>query len=72
MRVEVEFVFPSQPAAYRFLNTAGHFDAESLSVKRGKTDHHVLIRYQYSANGFDDTASRLDDLAREMGGEECR
>ncbi|MBU3023043.1 hypothetical protein [Aestuariibacter sp. A3R04] len=72
MRVEVEFIFPSQPAAYRFLNTVGHLDVNNLAVKRGKTDHHVLIGYQYTTGDFDETASKLDDLAREMGGEECR
>lgn len=72
MRVQIEYVFPSEPVAYRFLNTVKHINAENLSVKRGKTAHHVAISYRYAEGDFDDTASKLDDLARDMEGEESR
>lgn len=72
MQVQIEYVFPSEPVAYRFLNTVKYFEAEDIRVKRGRSASHVIIRYRYADSGFDDTAARLDDLAREMSGEECR
>ncbi len=71
MLVQVEFAFESEPNAYRFLNTVKHFDAKDLIVKRGRSAQHVLIKYRYADGSFDDTAAKLDDIAREMGGEEC-
>ncbi len=70
MQVQLEFVFDTEPDAYRFLNTAKHFAAKDLIVKRGRSSQHVLIRYRYADGEFDDTAAKLDDLARDMGGEE--
>ncbi|MEC7689909.1 MAG: hypothetical protein VYE47_03780 [Pseudomonadota bacterium] len=70
MQVQLEFVFDTEPDAYPFLNTANHFAAKDLIVKRGKSSQHVLIRYRYADGEFDDTAAKLDDLARDMGGEE--
>lgn len=71
MKVHIEYVFETEQIAYRFLNTAAHFDAEALVVKLGKSDHHVKVTYQYADGDFDHTASDLDDLARELGGEEA-
>ena len=70
MQIQVEYKFPTEPLAYRFLNTASYFEAEQLKVRRGKNARHVQVSYRYSQSGFDDTASRLDDLARDMEGEE--
>jgi len=39
-------------------------------VKFGRTDHHVSVKYRYGVGEFDSTLSTLDDLARELGGEE--
>jgi len=52
------------------LNTVKHIDAEGLRVKFGRTDHHVSVKYRYGVGEFDSTLSTLDDLARELGGEE--
>lgn len=71
MRVQVEYIFPTEPEAYRFLNAAKHFDTKDLIVKRGRSAQHVLIGYRYAEGSFDDTATKLDDLARDMAGEEC-
>lgn len=66
----VEYVFLTQPQAYRFLNTASHLEAEQLSVKYGRDNYHVRVRYKIREDGFDDMLARLDDLASEMEGEE--
>ncbi len=66
----VEFQFSSEMAAYRFLNTVKHIDADGLKVKFGRSDHHVMVKYRYVLGEFDGTLSTLDDLARELGGEE--
>ncbi|GGF55926.1 hypothetical protein [Alteromonas lipolytica] len=68
MRNSVEYVFPSQPLAYRFLNTVRHFDAEQLVVKYGQTNLHVKVSYRIKTDGFDATLGELDDLARQMEG----
>ncbi|OJF68421.1 hypothetical protein BK026_06260 [Alteromonas sp. V450] len=70
MENSVEFKFDTEMLAYRFLNTVKHIDADGLKVKFGRTDHHVAIRYRYVVSEFDSTLSTLDDLARELGGEE--
>ncbi|WP_394224335.1 hypothetical protein [Alteromonas gracilis] len=70
MENSVEFQFETEMSAYRFLNTVKHFDAEGLSVKFGRSDHHVSVKYRYVVGEFDSTLSNLDDLARELGGEE--
>jgi len=70
MENQVEFGFTSEMVAYRFLNTVKHMEVDALSVKFGRSDRHVLISYRYAINEFDGTLSALDDLARELGGEE--
>ncbi|GFD89619.1 hypothetical protein KUL152_18450 [Tenacibaculum sp. KUL152] len=70
MENTVEFEFESEMSAYRFLNTVKHIDAEGLKVKFGRSDHHVSVRYRYILGEFDVTLSTLDDLARELGGQE--
>ncbi|WDT84643.1 hypothetical protein [Alteromonas sp. 009811495] len=70
MENTVEFEFESEMSAYRFLNTAKHIDAEGLKVKFGRSDHHVSVKYRYILGQFDITLSTLDDLARELGGQE--
>ncbi len=72
MNVQIEYQFESEQRAYRFLNTARHFDAQHLKVKFGRSDHHVQVAYEYADNQFDTTASDLDDLARELDGEEVK
>lgn len=66
----VEFQFETEMSAYRFLNTVKHFDADGLRVKFGRSDHHVSVKYRYVVGEFDSMLSNLDDLARELGGEE--
>ncbi|BCO19527.1 hypothetical protein LHL20_06130 [Alteromonas sp. McT4-15] len=70
MENTVEFEFESEMSAYRFLNTVKHIDAEGLKVKFGRSDHHVSVKYRYILGQFDITLSTLDDLARELGGQE--
>jgi hypothetical protein len=70
MENAVEFEFESEMSAYRFLNTVKHIDAEGLKVKFGRSDHHVSVKYRYILGEFDITLSTLDDLARELGGQE--
>ena len=70
MENAVEFEFESEMSAYRFLNTVKHIDAEGLKVKFGRSDHHVSVKYRYTLGEFDITLSTLDDLARELGGQE--
>ncbi|MDC8830881.1 hypothetical protein [Alteromonas gilva] len=70
MRNAIEYVFPNQPLAYRFLNTVKHFDAEKLVVKYGQTNHHVKVSYEIKTAGFDTTLGQLDDLADQMDGSE--
>lgn len=66
----IEFAFPSERLAYRFLNTVRHFEAEALKVRYGRNNHHVAVSYRYKVGEFDATLSQLDDLARELQGEE--
>ncbi|WP_296044381.1 hypothetical protein [uncultured Alteromonas sp.] len=70
MKNSVEYQFPSQPLAYRFLNTVKHFDADQLVVRYGKSNHHVKVSYRIKTEGFDSTLGELDDLARQMEGSE--
>ena len=70
MENQVEYEFASEMMAYRFVNTVKHLDIDSLVVKFGRSDHHVLVSYRYAVDQFDTTLSMLDDLAGELGGEE--
>lgn len=70
MENAVEYEFKTEMSAYRFLNTVKHLDADGLKVKFGKSDHHVSVKYRYILGEFDSTLSTLDDLARDLGGEE--
>lgn len=70
MENSIEFQFESEMSAYRFLNTVKHIDADGLKVKFGRSDHHVCVKYRYVVGEFDNTLSVLDDVARELGGEE--
>ncbi len=72
MHTDVEYCFPSEAIAYRFLNTVRHFEVDALRVTLGRNDHHVKVAYRPASYGFDSTLSELDDLARELGGEESR
>lgn len=71
MNNEIEYVFESEMRAYRFLNTVKHFDADDLRVKFGRSDTYVYVSYRYVLGEFDNTLSKLDDLARELGGSEA-
>ncbi len=67
---QVEFEFPTQPQAYRFLNTARHLDAYKLKVKFGRSSYHVKVEYQLASTGFDNMLATLDDLAEKHEGKE--
>lgn len=71
MENSIEYVFPSKTQAYRFLNTVKHVEAEGLKAKFGRSDRYVAVRYRYAIGEFDGTLSQLDDLARELNGEEA-
>ena len=70
MKNVIEYQFPTQPQAYRFLNSAKHFDADALVVKYGQTNHHVKVSYKVKTEGFDSTLGELDELAAQMEGVE--
>lgn len=70
MTNQLEYVFETEPDAYRFLNTVKHFDAEKLVVKYGRSSFHVKVEYSYKSGEFDSTSSELDDLAASMSGQE--
>ena len=70
MENQIEFGFASEMMAYRFINTVKNMDIDSLVVKFGRSDHHVLVSYRYAVEEFDTTLTILDDLATELGGEE--
>ncbi|AXR06813.1 hypothetical protein [Salinimonas sediminis] len=72
MKIQIEYQFENEQRAYRFLNTATHFEAQALRVKLGRSNHHVKVSYEYVDGEFDTTASRMDDLARELEGEEVK
>lgn len=72
MENQLEYEFPAEQQAYRFLNTVSHLEAEKLNVRFGRSGHHVLVKYRYASGEFDSMASTLDDLAREMEGQEVR
>ena len=72
MQTDIEYMFPSEAVAYKFLNTVRHFDVDALRVRLGRSDHHVSVAYRPLSGGFDSTLSDLDDLARDLGGEESR
>lgn len=72
MKTDIEYVFPSEAVAYKFLNTVRHVDIDALRVRLGRSDHHVSVAYRPVTDGFDSTLSALDDIARELGGEESR
>ena len=72
MNVQIEYEFETEQKAYRFLNTAKHLSAQNLTVKFGRSDHHVKVAYEYADKQFDTTASELDDLARDLDGEEVK
>lgn len=67
---KVEYVFDTEPTAYRFLNTVGHWDIPGLVVKFGQSSFHVLIQYTVQKGDFDTTLSKLDDLSGKEGGVE--
>jgi hypothetical protein len=66
----IEYIFPNQPVAYRFLNTVSHWDIDGLRVKYGASNLHVKVTYRPKTQGFDDTLGKLDDLAGQMDGHE--
>lgn len=70
MENQIEYVFAKETQAYKFLNTVKHFDAHALKVKFGRTDSHVFVSYRVATGEFDEMLSELDDLARDLGGEE--
>ena len=70
MENQIEFSFASEMMAYRFINTVKNMDIDSLVVKFGRSDHHVLVSYRYAVDEFDTTLTILDDLASDLGGEE--
>ncbi|MDM7860617.1 hypothetical protein QTP81_08415 [Alteromonas sp. ASW11-36] len=65
---EVEFNFDSEPQAYRFLNSVKNWHQRDLKAEYGRDSASVKVTYLPAANAFDDTVSRLDDLATELGG----
>ena len=70
MQNAIEYVFDTQPQAYRFLNTAKHLQADNLKVKYGQSNFHVRVSYRIKTGEFDTMLAQLDDLASELGGRE--
>lgn len=71
MENQVEYIFPSEQIAYRFMNTVRNWDLDGGRVRLGKNDHRVAVGYRYSLGEFDTTAAKLDDLAASMDGQEA-
>ena len=71
MENSIEYVFESEMTAYRFLNTVKHMDVDAVRVKFGRSDHPVFVGYRVAMGEFDSTLSKLDDLARELNGQEA-
>lgn len=67
---QVEYVFDTEPTAYRFLNTVSNWDAPGLRVKFGRSAFHVRVQYEVRTQEFDTMLSELDDLADKEGGSE--
>ena len=68
MFTEIEYQFDSEPFAYRFLNSVKSWHQIDLKAEYGKDSSAVRVTYKMDRNGFDDTLSRLDDLALKYGG----
>ncbi|WP_100640860.1 hypothetical protein [Alteromonas facilis] len=64
----IEFVFDAEPVAYRFLNTVKNWHQDGLKAEYGSDSACVKVSYLPANAGFDDTLSRLDRLADDMGG----
>ncbi|MBT0586542.1 hypothetical protein [Alteromonas oceanisediminis] len=63
-----EYVFDDEPHAYRFLNAVKNWQQMDLKAEFGRDASHVKITYQPRKIQFDDTVSRLDDLALQHNG----
>ena len=68
MFTEIEYLFSSEPTAYRFLNAVKNWRQIGMKVEYGRDSSSVLITYEPSQAEFDDTLSRLDELAENLGG----
>lgn len=66
--MEVEYHFETEPVAYRFLNTVKSWYKVDLRAEYGRDSTSVKISYQVDTSTFDDTLSRLDELALQHGG----
>jgi len=65
---EIEYQFEAEPIAYRFLNTVKSWGQAELKAEYGKDSYSVKITYKVDILTFDDTLSRLDELAFQFGG----
>ncbi len=70
MENQIEYKFPNEQLAYRFLNTVRNRDLDGGRVGLGKSNRHVKVSYRLSVGQFDTTLSELDDLARGLEGQE--
>lgn len=65
---QIDYEFDQEPVAYRFLNTVKNWQQANLRAVYGADAYTVRITYQPANQAFDDTLSRLDSLAEQMGG----
>ena len=68
MITETEYLFADEPSAYRFLNSVKNWHQFGMKVEFGRDSSSVRITYKPASLGFDDTLSRLDKLAEDLGG----
>jgi len=67
---DVEYYFDTEPTAYRFLNTVKSWHQTNLKAEYGKDSYSVKISYEVDILTFDDTLSRLDELAQHFNGKQ--
>lgn len=67
---QIEYAFNDEPTAYRFLNTVSAMGDGELKAKYGRNTCHVRVSYEVQTGAFDNTLSKLDDLAEQHGGHE--
>lgn len=70
MQVQQVYRFDNPQQAYRFLNSLKNWSVKQVRAKYFDNNQSVQVSYSVSNQGFDDTASELDDLAASYEGRE--
>lgn len=73
MQRDIRYNFPSTQAASRFytdLRSSYVAEIRPLNVRRYPDNYHVQLGYEPMTGGFDETATKLDELAEAYAGRE--